>query len=314
MKTKQSKRTALVALFAVMVAALSFLPGCGKEDPELPGQASPRFPDSGPHAVICYSECKGITVPYFMDSTYVYDYRMITFSGKDGNWLNYNTFIIHDSDNKRVLSVDGAGLRNYLHDINNDRGFDETVEHYEDLYHSYAINKAFIEDYVGAGVEALTDFDPEHPAGSSLDDIAYLTYVSPYLYIQEGYKINERSMGNGPYPGIVALVEEWQDWPQDRKYNEGQKNAALEAVHSTLMTKSMFGYGRKELCFHTKVSDVATNNLKLVNSRADFYGCQYLSFAKKPTQTCKVRLTIKMHVRGRNDFPVKTFSHDFYIE
>lgn len=49
-------------------------------------------------------------------------------------------------------------------------------------------NNYVIPDMVKIDVVCKTDFDAEHPAGATLNDIAELRAVTPYPYIQSGYK------------------------------------------------------------------------------------------------------------------------------
>lgn len=298
MRMRRKDRFTFLALLMVVIVALPIFVGCDKENETEPITVvggGPKRGEKSPGLILVHCECKGLSNiddPYF-----VWDYRMIPLRAQ-ASWyfhgINQNSY--NDFNN----------LFQYLERINNDNTFfykKDEIQGYDSISYNTNFIMALFEDFTDARVEALSDFDADHPAGSNLTEMAYLSYMSVYPYIREGYKLNENSIGNGPYKGIAEYEAEYRQHPGNS-----------EAIDSTLSTYRLnfmpgFRYGVRDVFFNKKLSDIASDNLKLVHP----VGLMYLSFTKKPAQTCKVRLSIDLHLR-ESSCPTRTVSVEMLIK
>lgn len=296
MKTKA--KIIITAIATVMFAALPLLTSCDKDDgkdenPLIVGN-SPERSESMPSLILGYYECLGLNS---LNPQCVWDYRMIPLRAETGYF---------PSRVNRESYKDFKNLDQHLDRINNDNSFflkKESIPDYDTICNNSNFIMALFEDFTDAKVEALTDFDAEHPAGSNLTEMAYLSYMSVYPFIQEGYRLNENSKGNGPYEGIAEYEAENRQHPENSE--------AIESALATYRLNFMPGqrYGVKNVFFHKKLSDIAKDNLRMLHP----VGLMYLSFAKKPAKPCRIRMSVDLHLR-ESSYPTRTVSIELLIK
>lgn len=98
-----------------------------------------------------------------------------------------------------ISRIDGYSHTYYVRTkgeaISNSGSFEEQFialsEKYGDTnYNQWSIVPPYVglaDDFTSVDVTSDQDFDPEHPAGTSLGDLVRLMGVSPYKFIQSGY-------------------------------------------------------------------------------------------------------------------------------
>lgn len=277
---KQSALYKTVVSLLLVLIALPLCISCNDDaDPTPPnGQASPRVDFDSIHPlVLSYSNM----LETWSDTTSVLDYRYIRGAdawrgldirlGSDVPYYPYSDTMSHKE------------LFRYLMNINNDTCYKEGVEYFREMYHNSHLQRVYIEDIVDLQVTAVTDFDKDHPAGSDLSDLCYLSYGSSYKYVQEGCVFNERSIGNGIYP---ALREYYETGPVDTIWwRKGRWDGVLN--------KHCWERGVREILNHIKVADIKNNRLKMVSGLEPT-----LSFSVKPAQRCKIEITRTIQIPG----------------
>lgn len=288
--------------------ALSMLIGpalisCSDEDQELVGKPSPRQ-DRDKSLIIFYSELTGLTehTGLLSDpdrSVYPFDYRAIPFMGTRQPKLRTSIY-----ENKHIVDFNGKKVEKrkvfyILRELNNDTTFQESP-HYKGLYHNTFLQGVWIQDFVDIRVEAVTDYDETHPAGSSLSEIAYLTYASCYDFIQKGYRFDNGEISNGVYLGLIEYSSELEKRSMDEDIDATERKVKDDIDYYT------YGYGSKthdsEFISHRRVSDIAADPLKCVMGHN--YYRMLLSFAIPPAQPATVRMTI--YLKDRIGFSTTT--------
>lgn len=271
-QTKQKKCAQLLCMLTAFLS-LVIMTGCKDNDVPLVGHPSSRgFLHFGPTLITEYCEFSAIK-----QSEEVNDYRDILINESvgprvwemTGNNGNGPEILIPDVD---TLSYPKKGFFRKLSQMNHDTGFKPGVPDYDIycIYHNTDMQGAWIEDIINVQVTAKSDYNQSHPAGSDLSEVAYLSYITTYPYIQEGYLFNENSIGNGFHPSITGYGQE-----------------------------SCYIGGNLELRNHIKVKDITKNPLKMV-------GCfARLSLIEPPEQQCEIEIAITVQLRT-GEYPART--------
>ncbi len=296
----------LLGLLTIIMTAFIIMPSCSEDDDMIVGQPSPRgFLHHGPTMVITYTEFAGLDPDTVLND--IYDYRKITLRETESGWLGERNIIIPDIP----LSYNTKGLWKFLCNENGDTAFNENVALYDTIYHNRTLQCSFIEDVQRVQVTALTDYDGNHKAGSSLDDIAILSYVTLYPYVKEGYKINERSIGNGVYPPRVEYEMEYckANYPDDdpERYIQNQFYPSYFGIFYFGI-----GHGRfnRELFHHCLVGEITKDNpIRMMGS----YAINSISFAHAPEQECRIKVAITVQMRG-GKYPAKTLTAEYRVK
>lgn len=69
-------------------------------------------------------------------------------------------------------------------------------------------NPRCFRDFVNLEVWSSADWDAEHPAGTSLNDLARFSSNTPWPYIQSGYTQKYHEQLNGEYYPVDKLISE----------------------------------------------------------------------------------------------------------
>lgn len=107
----------------------------------------------------------------------------------------------YDGGDYKIISITGIS-RGFIGSVEStDRtekeAFLAVCEKYGDTYYNRKLKTAvghemyyrnyFAEDFSSIRITSRSDFDDEHPAGTSLNDLFHFVSTSPYRYIQRGY-------------------------------------------------------------------------------------------------------------------------------
>lgn len=270
----------LLLLVAMLLGLIVSTSGC-KDDTDLPlpGQASPRTTEDT-NLVLTYKELRGIKPEESLS-----DYRSVVLQGvaglplwksdEEGNPRPAESLTPYDSLYNR------KGLYESMTELNGDTEFKEGVEHFREFFHNGYFQGAWLEDIIDVQVTAVTAYDALHPAGSSLSDMAYLSYNTIFPFIREGYRFNENSIGNGYHPAYLEYYADVEDISQGM----------------TCMKT-----GDKELRHHIKISEIAANPLRIVS--CDRLNPFVISFAGQPDGECAVKIAITVQLRG-GEYPAR---------
>ena len=275
MKTKINSTLFLLVALGVLFC----LPSCSDDDVPVGPYSTPRV-EKWPNLIQGYQE-----FAYFSCEPKQYDWieintegaRLCGYSFKSENFKarwNYS-----ESDQLKEIKNKFASpsmLFNQLAKANNDRSFiKDNIADYQTInVRLYGCSISIMEDITGAKIEALSDFDDNHPAGSSLNDIAYFSYCSFYKFIQSGYQINEETMGgNSVVPPVIE---------SDQYYTN------LLAV---MIKDSPF--------FSATPEDIAADPIKCLTVSANKPFA--LRFTVKPEQACRIRVTFTVKLRMYDD-------------
>lgn len=125
-------------------------------------------------------------------------------------------------------------------------------------------------------------YNSRHPKGSSLNDIVYLNYVSPYDYIMNDYSWKGVMLGNGFYPCDVKNYFEWV-------------SIKWHPVVNMPLFNAPFGYDLYKMYKHTLLSDKSSFPLRMVVSTG-----MWLYFAEKPDKDM-AECSITFYIRGSDD-------------
>ena len=287
----------LLGLLTIIMTAFVIMPSCSDDDDMIVGPPSPRgFLHLGPTMVISYYEFAGIE-----QDTSLNDYRRILLRSTDSGWLGERNIIIPDIP----LSYNTKGLWKFLCNENGDTAFNENVALYDTIFHNTTLQSSYIEDIQRVQVTALTDYDGNHKAGSSLDDIAILSYVTLYPYVKEGYKINERSTGNGVYPPRGEY---------EMEYLKATDPDDAERYFQNELYPSYFGIGKggfnRELFHHCLVGEITKDNpIRMIGRHA----INSISFSYAPEQECRIKVAITVQMRG-GKYPAKTLTAEYRVK
>lgn len=158
-----------------LAACLTLLSGC------LPEQELPTF--DGPY-IVQYYDGPG-TCEVGMD-----------YQGNARLYFGIDFY----SDEVETYSKGATGTRGEKYQALCDKHGDNDF-HGKDPYFESAQKKCYAKDFKALTVTTLYDYDPEHPAGSSLDDIAVYDAYTPYLWIKSGYN------GDPEFTHILKYVQ-----------------------------------------------------------------------------------------------------------
>lgn len=279
----------IIMLVCMILLALStvLISSCTADDDLGPdaGIRSPRRYQITPSLAGEYHEFIG-----FKEWDGVEDYREIHLSYKPGpraweknGWAPADIFLFEDT-----LSY----KRDWLFErLNEARG--DTCFYYKNfsvgetnwlIAENTTYDMIFMEDFIKVEVKAITDYNSSHPAGSSLSEIAYLSYQSLYDYVQSGYVYNEYTKGNGCHPWMTSwfIPDSLYD-PTVVHYDNGKHFYHFDS--------------------HRRLSEISPDNpLKMLSVHT--FG---LTFSEKPDQECEVELTVTAQI-PLTEYPSKTYS------
>lgn len=304
---KKLRTSRILSMVMVAVLAITMLAGCNKEEEDEPiyGFATPRgFMHFGPSLITNYMAISGLEE---QEKGEMYDYRSCKLRptlfpsqiGESG-CIVYNGLPWEDPDfpyDKGDLKK--KALFQELCNLNGDTAYNESVPFYKPMYHKLYLQHSWIEEITEVRLTAVSDFDSEHRAGSSLDDMAYITYWSEYPLIQEDYRFNERSIGNGYYPGAWEHAKEL--YGEDS--NDWRGFLYRGPASDTFLNKDLQD---NEFTFHCKVPEVRTNPIRMS------YSDMILSFERKPQQACEVKAEVTVQYPG-GKYPPRTYTTIFRV-
>ncbi len=287
---KHSIACKIAVSLLMVILGLQVFTACEDDPKPGPGVPSPRLTDF-PSLVQIYTKMKDLPT-----SQNVLDYRVIRIAdyweGEELNILPEIPFYAYSD------SISHKELFNYLTTVNNDTCFHEGVEYYEVgnvLFHNMLLQISYIEDITDLQITAVTDFDAEHPAGSNLEDICYISYGSVDKYVHSGYSFDQ-AMANGLYP----LYHE---------YAQENLKDFRAAVYLEEAEKHCWKMGMKEIMYHELASEVNPEHpLKML---AGFPPT--LSFTHKPNQKCQIEVTRTAQIPG-GKFPARVSKRVYTIQ
>ena len=94
---------------------------------------------------------------------------------------------------------------NQLCEKHNDVSYNRRVRVY---FYDQGLNPRCFRDFVNLEVWSSADWDAEHPAGTSLNDLARFSSNTPWPYIQSGYTQKYHEQLNGEYYPVDKLISE----------------------------------------------------------------------------------------------------------
>ena len=146
------------------------------------------------------------------------------------------------------------------------------------------LQRAAIEDITGVQVTARTDYNANHPQGSSLTEITNVTYSSTYPFIHAGYDLTPTSKGNSPHPLMLEV-----------SLKEIESSNALN-IRPT-----------DAFWWHCKATDIPGNPLKMT------YCMLALSLEEAPAQEAVIEVAVTVQMRG-GEYPARTYRQTYKVK
>ena len=260
----------LISFILLGIGILFCLSSC--EDEYVRGDPTPRL-DQCPNLIQWYQE-----FDCFSCEPCQYDWiriepqgaQLLRLSSDSGaykaKWMAYENQKIYNE------SIEPSLLFEKLAKSNSDESFFYGKTPDYDMIDARFYGCAFtvMEDIIGVKIEALSDYDATHTAGSSLNDIACFNFCSFYNFIQSGYQLRGATAGNSILPPVI------------------ENNQDLTEI---------FDYELKNYpYFSVAANELAENPIRClaVDSSKPFA----LRFSTGPAQECRIRITFTLKVRA----------------
>ena len=119
--------------------------------------------------------------------------------------LGYSVDFVGEGEWDIAMSGKKKDFYNQLCEKHNDVSYNRRVRVY---FYDQGLNPRCFRDFVNLEVSSSADWDAEHPAGTSLNDLARFSSNTPWPYIQSGYTQKYHEQLNGEYYPVDKLISE----------------------------------------------------------------------------------------------------------
>ena len=119
--------------------------------------------------------------------------------------LGYSVDFVGEGEWDIAMSGKKKDFYNQLCEKHNDVSYNRRVRVY---FYDQGLNPRCFRDFVNLEVWSSADWDAEHPAGTSLNDLARFSSNTPWPYIQSGYTHKYHEQLNGEYYPVDKLISE----------------------------------------------------------------------------------------------------------
>lgn len=288
--TTRTNQAAIMLLTAILAVMVTLLPSCAEDDPDIPGYPTPRNETSAPSLVMFYKHLVGL-----YESGKPFNHKLLIIGCEAGKFdIQLSSPVVFNDDLERI--PDTSAEYNQLRQLRGDTCFYRTVD--DDIrdglfiFNNANMQQAFVEDIIAIDIIAETDFDDNHPAGSSLTDMVYVTYTSYYDFIQNQYQYNENGFGNGLYPGIPTHPK--TDYPQ---YIQIDGRGGFYTPEDLKCT------------YHRRLTEISSENPIIMVTQC---WPPFLSFETAPKTECSVE--VRLTLRDPLDDSIKEIKQTYRIE
>lgn len=207
MKRMKQNAARLAAMLAAVIMLCMGMASCSEEEDKVPNNSIGHFVPYFPTRLYYLNEFSELLVhPFLFDPDIISDEWSDYPNGQVPMARYYPKIFVKPTaqsyfDYRETFSLADNPFYRYQ-----TKGWTkETADGYETL--SKMDRSMFYNEIEGIDVYTLEDFDDLHKAGSKLNDIIMLQYMSFYNYLKSGYKINEETCGNGTIDILSGEVD-----------------------------------------------------------------------------------------------------------
>lgn len=183
-------------------------------------------------------------------------------------------------------------LFNMVAEHNGDTGFSSSVAHYDVVKQNRWLRVGImLEDVIDIQVTAVDDYDAEHLAGSSLTEMAHVSYCTVYPFVRNGYVFDQWSTGAGFYPACFESAM-----------------ATDDDIRSCFHENPAAGNAVRELMHNCLASEIPSAPLRMVQGMYGFW----LSLDAMPDRECTVEVSITVQLPG-GEYSARTLSQTYKV-
>lgn len=176
---------------------------------------------------------------------------------------------------------------------NGDTSFSSSVAHYDVVKQNQWLRVGImLEDVIDIQVTAVDDYDAAHLAGSSLTEMAHVSYCTVYPFVRNGYVFDQWSTGAGFYPACFESAM-----------------ATDDDIRSCFHANPAEGHAMRELMHNCLASEIPSAPLRMVQGTWGFW----LSLDSMPDREwCTVEVSITVQLPG-GEYSARTLSQTYKV-